>query len=104
MQRVGGAGKTAAETLKKVMENIVKEPGEAKFRTLKLSNKAIQEKIGGAEGGMKFLTTLGFVRDDSDAVNGPVIKLGDDGVQAAIPLMVEAIKDIDQAMAAGYFN
>lgn len=102
LQKVNSAGKNAAETLKKIMENIVNNPAEPKFRLLKTSNKLIQEKIMQAEGATKFLLTLGFVKDDSDASVGTVYRLADESIN--LDLLKEAIKDIDTAITSGSFN
>lgn len=102
LQKVNGTGKSAAELLKKVMENITNNPTDPKFRMLKVSNKVIQEKIIQAEGGTKFLLTLGFVKDDSDSTVGTVYRLPDESINN--DLLKEAIKDIDTALSNGSFN
>uniref|UniRef100_A0A1B6LYV2 UBX domain-containing protein n=1 Tax=Graphocephala atropunctata TaxID=36148 RepID=A0A1B6LYV2_9HEMI len=48
------------ETLSKYLENIVKNPGEEKYRKIRLSNRVFQEKVAGLEGVMEFLEAAGF--------------------------------------------
>lgn len=63
-QRVNNIGKTAAETIRTILGNVAKSPEEAKFRTLKLSNKSIQERVAAAEGGCAGGNGCVFVVDD----------------------------------------
>lgn len=49
------------ETLCKYIENIVSNPTEEKYRKIRMSNKAFQERILPIEGTKEFLEAAGFV-------------------------------------------
>lgn len=49
------------ETLCKYIENIVSNPTEEKYRKIRMSNKAFQERIQPIEGTKEFLEAAGFV-------------------------------------------
>ncbi len=56
-------------TLKKVVDNIIRDPEEMKYRSLPLSNKLVIERILQAEGAVELLSSIGFVQqyvEDSD--------------------------------------
>jgi UBX domain-containing protein 1/4 len=101
-QRVGGAGRAAADVLQKILTNIVASPADPKFRTLKLSSKALQDKVLPAQGGLAFLTAVGFARDDSDAAGGPVLRLDEGAIN--MDLLKGAVKELDAALTGGAFN
>jgi thiol-disulfide isomerase/thioredoxin len=101
-QRVGGAGRAAADVLQKILTNIVASPADPKFRTLKLSSKALQDKVLPAQGGLAFLTAVGFARDDSDAAGGPVLRLDEGAIN--LDLLKGAVKELDAALTGGAFN
>ena len=46
--------------LLKITENIINNPGEAKYRLLKLTNSAVQNKLLAYDGVKEFLEALGF--------------------------------------------
>lgn len=48
------------ETLCKYIDNIIKNPGEEKYRRIRLSNKAFQERVASLEGANDFLRGCGF--------------------------------------------
>jgi len=48
------------ETLCKYIDNILKNPGEAKYRKIRMSNKAFQERVASLEGVNDFLIGCGF--------------------------------------------
>jgi hypothetical protein len=48
--------------LRKIINNILKTPNSAKFRTIKLSNNIIQQKIVAIHGGIEFLRSMNFNR------------------------------------------
>jgi UBX domain-containing protein 6 len=50
----------ACSTLLKILTNIVNNPGEAKFRTLRLSNPKVQEAVVANPGGVELLSAIGF--------------------------------------------
>jgi hypothetical protein len=51
----------ATEMLFKIIQNIIKDPDEPKYRTLKRSGTAFQKAVGSAKGGARFLKACGFV-------------------------------------------
>jgi len=52
------------KTLKIILSNIVKNPNEDKFKTIKLSNPNVHERIGKISIALKLLEELGFVHED----------------------------------------
>jgi hypothetical protein len=48
------------QTLATILGNITDNPAEAKFRSLRLSNKLVQNKIATRKGGFEFLNAIGF--------------------------------------------
>ncbi|RLN67415.1 hypothetical protein BBJ28_00013097 [Nothophytophthora sp. Chile5] len=53
---------TAAETLAKILSNVVQNPQEEKFRKIRLSNAAIQSKLVAVPGAVDLLEEAGFLR------------------------------------------
>jgi len=51
---------TCVETLGKYIDNILSHPEESKYRKIRKSNKAFQERVGGLEGTVQFLEGCGF--------------------------------------------
>lgn len=51
---------TCVETLGKYIDNILSHPEENKYRKIRKSNKAFQERVGGLEGTVQFLEGCGF--------------------------------------------
>ena len=47
-----------------LLSNILKNPNEDKFKTIKLSNPNIHERIGKISIALKLLEELGFVKND----------------------------------------
>lgn len=56
--------KVCIETLCKYIENIVSNPTEEKFRKIRMSNKAYQERVHPIEGVPEFLTAAGFTQQE----------------------------------------
>ena len=52
------------KTLKIILSNIIKNPNEDKFKTIKLSNPNVHERIGKISIALKLLEELGFVHED----------------------------------------
>ena len=48
-------GNQSSSTIAKVLANIVAHPAEAKYRTLRLANKRVQETIVDVDGGVELL-------------------------------------------------
>lgn len=53
---------TAIATLLKILRNILSDPTDPKYRTLKADNKAVKEKVIACRGGGDFLIAAGFER------------------------------------------
>jgi len=54
-------------TILKLLDNLIQKPYESKFRTVKLSNAAIQTKIGTCKGGVEVLQACGFAYDNASS-------------------------------------
>ena len=52
--------RTALATLNKIVSNILADPSEPKYRSLKVDNKAIKEKVLACPGGRAMLLSVGF--------------------------------------------
>ncbi|VDM53203.1 unnamed protein product [Angiostrongylus costaricensis] len=50
----------AIETIGKYLQNIIEYPNEPKYRRIRLSNKAYQERVASVKGGPEFLKSVGF--------------------------------------------
>ncbi|OWZ09142.1 PUB domain protein [Phytophthora megakarya] len=57
---------TAAETLIKMLTNVVKNPQDEKFRKIRLSNGAVQTKLVVVPGAVDILAEAGFLRAEID--------------------------------------
>lgn len=71
MTRTNSAAATGAllSTVGSVLRNVAENPGEAKFRQLRVRNKAVQSKILAGNGGLQLLRLVGFrrcMRDDEE--------------------------------------
>lgn len=58
--------KTAFNTLLTYIKNAATKPEEEKFRKIRLSNAAFQDRVGKLEGGIKFLELCGFEKVEGD--------------------------------------
>ena len=50
----------------KIIDNVVANPDDPKYRKMKLSNAAIKRKIVETAGGLELMRALGFKRDADD--------------------------------------
>ena len=64
--------KNCFKTLKIILSNILKNPNEDKFKTIKLSNPNVHERIGKISIALKLLEELGFVHGDEVMTVGDV--------------------------------
>ena len=62
--RAGDTLKICFKTLKIMLNNVVKNPNEDKFKTIKLSNPNVHERVGKISIALKLLEELGFVKND----------------------------------------
>ncbi|KAK2999549.1 hypothetical protein RJ639_023609, partial [Escallonia herrerae] len=58
--------KTAFSTLLTYLKNVASNPDEEKFRKIRLSNAAFQNRVGKVEGGIQFLELCGFSKMEGD--------------------------------------
>ena len=85
----------ASATLLKVFGNVAKEPSEAKYRQLKLSNAAVAAKVVAVDGAVAFLRAAGWV----DAEGGePTLTLPE---AAEADRLAEAMRLLELAAAGG---
>lgn len=57
---------TAVQTVEKIVSNIITQPMEEKYRSLKKSNAAFQRKLGGKNGGDALMKAAGFIVESRD--------------------------------------
>ncbi len=65
-QRIADAGGMALKTLIAYVKNIAENPGEEKFRSINLENKAFKSRVAPVVGGVGLLKAVGFVKDDAE--------------------------------------
>ena len=56
--------KICFKTMKIMLNNILKNPNEDKFKTIKLSNPNVHERVGKISIALKIFEQLGFVKND----------------------------------------
>jgi UBX domain-containing protein 1/4 len=59
-----GVAKTTITTLRAYTSNLLNNPAEPKYRSIKIENKAFQERIAKVAGGIKYLTAVGFIEEN----------------------------------------
>ncbi|KAG7393285.1 hypothetical protein PHYPSEUDO_011290 [Phytophthora pseudosyringae] len=64
--RVGNDGLTALKTLNVYVKNLIEKPDEDKFRTINLENPAFRKRVASLAGGVAFLKSLGYEKDEAD--------------------------------------
>ncbi|GMF14376.1 unnamed protein product [Phytophthora lilii] len=64
--RVGNDGLTAIKTLNVYVKNLIEKPDEEKFRTINLENPAFRKRVASLVGGVAFLKSLGYEKDEAD--------------------------------------
>lgn len=57
--------KKAFQTLLTFVSNLAQSPDEEKFRRIRITNSAFQERVGSLKNGIEFLQLCGFVKNDS---------------------------------------
>ncbi|KAK2997000.1 hypothetical protein RJ639_026385 [Escallonia herrerae] len=58
--------KTAFSSLLTYLNNVASNPDKEKFRKIRLSNAAFQNRVGKVEGGIQFLELCGFAKMEGD--------------------------------------
>ena len=74
------------ETMGRILGNLVKEPGNPKYRRLKMSNAKVASAVGGDSFGKELLVALGFTARD-EPEHGLLFALGDAAadISAVVP-------------------
>jgi hypothetical protein len=92
----GAAGPVALKTLATVCGNVVKTPTESKFRSLKLTNPKIQERLVSVPGALGCLDAIGFRLDAKDGTAFAVLPMDSpaDGVAQALDLAINPALDV----------
>lgn len=88
--------KTALSTASKLLGNIIQNPMEEKYRSIKKSNAAFTKRLGGVNGGEALLLASGFVIEDGVFVLRPS--------EEAWPKLVEAGDVIGKALREAEAN
>jgi len=73
------------EVLFKILNNIIQNPAEAKFRTLKKENKVVADKLARSGGALSTLLAVGF--DDQDATYHCPMGAGLDEMRTCVELL-----------------
>lgn len=80
--------KTCLSTLMKYIGNVNNNPDEEKFRTIKLSNPAFQQRVSSIEGAVDVLMSAGFVKTDAAGEEGEVLVMSRDKVNSDVLMAV----------------
>ena len=91
----------ALETLQKIIGNVLGAPNEPKFRSLKVENKAIHDKVLSCPGGRALLLSAGFEEVDVGMIARPErLVLPDDADLVELEKAKQAIETVLAALAA----
>lgn len=90
--------KAAWATLVKMLGNVARSPAEQKFRRIKLSNPAFQNKVASLSGSLTFLELVGFQKD----ADGEALVMPDDKVD--VQLLIVAGSELHNAMTNPFFG
>lgn len=88
----------AFQTLLIYVKNVVKNPNEEKFRKIRFSNPAFQDRVGNMKEGIEFLELCGFERVDE----GKFLLLPEDKVDMAV--LKSAGNVLDSAITNPFFG
>jgi len=64
--RVGGDGLRALKTLAKMIDNLIQNPSEQKFRRINAQNPAFKKRVSAFLGGVEMLRAVGFVKNEEE--------------------------------------
>jgi polyhydroxyalkanoate synthesis regulator phasin len=87
----------AFETLNKLVGNVARDPSNQKFRTIKLENKAIQERVGRHSDAVEFLRICGWTDAESN-----VLTLED--ARLDVGVLTIALENIESALTNPFFG
>ncbi|XP_074306928.1 uncharacterized protein LOC141642134 [Silene latifolia] len=90
--------KKAFQTLFTYAGNVVKNPDEEKFRKIRLTNQAFQDRVGGLKGGIEFLELCGFEKSE----DGEFLFMPRNKVDIAV--MNSAGKELQSAIENPHFG
>ncbi|CAB3405783.1 unnamed protein product [Caenorhabditis bovis] len=68
----------AIETISKYLQNILEHPDEEKYRSIRAGNKAFQERVASAVGGIELLKSVGFTEKENNGETFYVFTRGSD--------------------------
>lgn len=91
---------TSFDTILAVLQMILDNPDEQKFRRLRLSNRRFAATVAGAPGGIEFLLALGFARDTSQGKEALVHQRGDLGLLWLGKAVLEAQQQVEPYCSA----
>ena len=96
--------RTACETLNKLVGNVVRNPSNPKFRTIKLDNKAIQERVGRFTDAIEFLKVCGWGMGggEGETTSGASLSLADGALDDATLRM--GLENLDSALNNPFFG
>ncbi|GAB4830236.1 hypothetical protein Ancab_040677 [Ancistrocladus abbreviatus] len=90
--------KRAFQTLQIYVRNVMKNPDEEKFRKIRLTNPAFQDRVGNLKGGIRFLELCGFDR----VSGGQFLYLPRNKVDMAV--LAAAMSALNSAMTNPFFG
>ncbi|XP_028767136.1 plant UBX domain-containing protein 2 [Neltuma alba] len=88
MYMSGKPSEGSVEVVLKLLRNIVKEPDNAKYRKIRLTNAKIKEAVSEVAGGIELLSYVGFELKEEDGERWAVMEVP---IEDQIKLMKEAI-------------
>ncbi len=65
---------TCFQTLKKMLENIIKEPDNKKYHVINLDNNSFNERVGQYPTAIKILEEIGFTKKENNKLNLDVVE------------------------------
>lgn len=94
--RSGKPSDASIEVVMRILKNIVKEPGNAKFRKIRMGNPKIKEAIGDVPGGVELLECIGFELKEED---GEIFLVVDDPSEECLGLVKNVISLLEPKAA-----
>jgi len=64
--KVGGKGADCIKTVKKMLQNVLSNPEEPKYRKVNMSGETFKAKVGSVQGGLALLKAAGFEASQGD--------------------------------------
>jgi len=87
------------ETIGKILSNIETHPGEAKYRSLRKGNAAIQEKIIDVPGGENFLLIVGFEASSATGESILTLQADESKVTGAVEMVAGQLAVLKRSTA-----